>query len=226
MDAITFPYPNLNLSVNRAPWLAFSCVLYCLCWILLTPFRAASLTHPREANQPKNVKLTATCWLSDTRGVTMVYVTTVLVCWSMEECGNISTELLFQNQTYHIPRDLFSTSVRRVCFEVFFDLRLNKRLGKQPWGWWFETPSWSLWRHCHVWLWCTTRSESYDSPLAKRYVIGILPCKSSIICVDDSNNISIVLGDSLTTSLTKQVYSPVNFSQNLSNWTKKSQHQI
>ena len=31
-------------------------------------------------------------------------------------------------------------------FDVFFDLRLNKRLSKQPWGWSFETPSWSLWR--------------------------------------------------------------------------------
>ena len=31
-------------------------------------------------------------------------------------------------------------------FDVLFDLRLNKRLSKQPWGWWFETPSWSLWR--------------------------------------------------------------------------------
>ena len=34
-------------------------------------------------------------------------------------------------------------------FDVFFDLRLNERLSKQPWGWWFETPSWSLWRHCN-----------------------------------------------------------------------------
>ena len=33
-------------------------------------------------------------------------------------------------------------------FVVFFDLRLNKWLSKQPCGWWFETPSWSLWRHC------------------------------------------------------------------------------
>ena len=32
-------------------------------------------------------------------------------------------------------------------FDVFFDLRLNKRLSKQPWGGWFETLSWSLWRH-------------------------------------------------------------------------------
>ena len=32
-------------------------------------------------------------------------------------------------------------------FGVFFDLHLNKRLSKQWWGWWFETPSHSLWRH-------------------------------------------------------------------------------
>ena len=34
-------------------------------------------------------------------------------------------------------------------FDDFFDLRPNKRLSKQPWGWWFETPSWSLWRQCN-----------------------------------------------------------------------------
>ena len=32
-------------------------------------------------------------------------------------------------------------------FDVFYDLRLNKRLSKQSWGWWSETPSSSLWRH-------------------------------------------------------------------------------
>ena len=34
-------------------------------------------------------------------------------------------------------------------FDVFFDLRLNKPLSKQPWSWWFETPSRSLRRHCN-----------------------------------------------------------------------------
>ena len=33
--------------------------------------------------------------------------------------------------------------------DVFFDLRQNKRLSKQSWGWWFETPSRPLWRHCN-----------------------------------------------------------------------------
>ena len=35
-------------------------------------------------------------------------------------------------------------------FGVFFNLGLNKRLRKQTRGWWFETPSCSLWRHCNV----------------------------------------------------------------------------
>ena len=32
-------------------------------------------------------------------------------------------------------------------FDVYFDLRPNKRLSKQSWGWWFETQSRPLWRH-------------------------------------------------------------------------------
>ena len=27
---------------------------------------------------------------------------------------------------------------------------MNKRLSKQPWGLWFETPPWSLWRQCNA----------------------------------------------------------------------------
>ena len=34
-------------------------------------------------------------------------------------------------------------------FDVFFNLCVNKRVSKQSWGWWFETRSRSLWRHCN-----------------------------------------------------------------------------
>ena len=34
-------------------------------------------------------------------------------------------------------------------FDVFFDLRLNKRLSKQLQGWWFKTLPRLLWRHCN-----------------------------------------------------------------------------
>ena len=52
-------------------------------------------------------------------------------------------------------------------FDVLSDLRLNKRLSKQSWRRWFETPSRSLWRHCNDmqrkktwWLWW---NKSHDS---------------------------------------------------------------
>ena len=35
-------------------------------------------------------------------------------------------------------------------FDVFFDLRLNKRLSEQLWSWCIETPSRPLWRHHNV----------------------------------------------------------------------------
>ena len=37
-----------------------------------------------------------------------------------------------------------------LSFNVFFDLRLNRRFSKQSWGWWFETPSHPLRRHCNA----------------------------------------------------------------------------
>ena len=37
---------------------------------------------------------------------------------------------------------------------VFFDFRLNKRISKHSWGWWFETQSRSLWRHRNEMIRC------------------------------------------------------------------------
>ena len=38
-------------------------------------------------------------------------------------------------------------------FDVFLDLRPNKRSSKESRGWWFGTPSRSLWRYCNVNRW-------------------------------------------------------------------------
>ena len=40
----------------------------------------------------------------------------------------------------------------QLCGALMFSLiwALNKRLSKQSWGWWFGTPSRSLWRHCNA----------------------------------------------------------------------------
>ena len=63
--------------------------------------------------------------------------------------GNISALLAIYAGNSPVTGE--SPSQRPVTrgFDVFFDLRLNKRLSKQLWGWWFETLSRPLWRHCN-----------------------------------------------------------------------------
>ena len=63
------------------------------------------------------------------------------------------------------------------CFDVFIDLCLNKRLSRQLWGWWCETPPCSLWRHCNVWGLVETImvviSISYHESNKDRYITYI-----------------------------------------------------
>ena len=54
-------------------------------------------------------------------------------------------------------------------FDVFFDLRLNKWLRKQSWGWWFETPSHPLWRHCNAWLYLSFTQDIRRSLLSSMW---------------------------------------------------------
>ena len=46
-------------------------------------------------------------------------------------------------------------------FNVFFDLRLNKWLSKQSWGWWLETPSPSSGHQCNGYS-IHSRNRHYD----------------------------------------------------------------
>ena len=54
----------------------------------------------------------------------------------------------------HVTGELPAQRQVTRSFDVFFDLRLNKGLSKQSWGWWFETPSHQLWRHCNECINC------------------------------------------------------------------------
>ena len=48
---------------------------------------------------------------------------------------------------YGVTRPQWVNMISYISFGAFFDLRLNKRLNKQSWGWWFETLSHPLWHH-------------------------------------------------------------------------------
>ena len=71
-------------------------------------------------------------------------------------------------------------------FGVFFDLRLNKRLSKQSWGWWFETLSCPLWRQCN---------GSVRTPLAPTW----LPL--TLICIWNGTSLAVNYGISNTIAL-------------------------
>ena len=77
--------------------------------------------------------------------------------WEDESAGNRETVTWWRHQmeTYsallaiRAGNSFPAQSPVTWSFDVVFDLRLNTRLSKQPWGWWFETPPWSLWRQCN-----------------------------------------------------------------------------
>ena len=58
-------------------------------------------------------------------------------------------------------------------FAIFFDLRLNKRLNKQSWGWWFQTLSRPLRRHRNVMI-CIF--DNHPKGLLK---VGLIPLHST-----------------------------------------------
>ena len=61
--------------------------------------------------------------------------------------GNISALMAICAGNPPVPGEFPAQRPVTRSFYVFFDLRLNKGLSKQSWGWWFETPSCPLWRH-------------------------------------------------------------------------------
>ena len=64
-------------------------------------------------------------------------------------CGNHHDDVIKWKHfpRYSITGEFHTQRPVTRSFDFFFHLRLNKRLSKQSWGWWFETPSRPLWRH-------------------------------------------------------------------------------
>ena len=69
--------------------------------------------------------------------------------WNIITSSNVNISALLAICARNSPVTGEFPSQRPVTqsFDVFYDLRLNKRLSKQVWGWWFETLLSPLWRH-------------------------------------------------------------------------------
>ena len=62
--------------------------------------------------------------------------------------GNISALLAMFARNSPVTGEFPTQRAVTRSFDVFFDLRLNKRLSKRSWGWLFETLSRLLWGYC------------------------------------------------------------------------------
>ena len=74
--------------------------------------------------------------------------------WWRHQMGTFSALLAICAGNSPVPGEFPTQRPVTRSFEIFFDLRLNKWLSKQWWGWWFETLSRPLWRHRNGMLVC------------------------------------------------------------------------
>ena len=73
----------------------------------------------------------------------------LLFAWRRHQMGTFSVLLVICAGNSSVAAEFPAQRLVTWSFDVFFDLRLNKRLSKQSLGWWCETLSRPLWRHCN-----------------------------------------------------------------------------
>ena len=102
----------------------------------------------------------------------------LLISWWRHQMENFSALL--------VPGEFPAQKPVTQSFDVFFDLRQNKRLSKQSWGWWSETPSSSLWRHRNDIIWRRYAKFLHQYDTAVWWVLAELSleiCLSLLVCV-------------------------------------------
>ena len=120
----------LSCECNRIPlmisqrWFRYAARRYLNhCWLR---YAVIAINIPSFIHVVTNNETSCYCMMTSSNGI--IFRVTGPLCGEFTGPGEFPAQM----------------SVTR-SFDVFFDLRLNKRLSKQPWGWWFETPAWSLW---------------------------------------------------------------------------------
>ena len=85
-----------------------------------------------------------------------------LTPWWRHQMETFSALLAICAGNSPVPSDFPAQRPVTRSFDVFFVLRLHKWLSKQSLGWWFETLSRPLWRHCNGYI--TKRTGLKDPP--------------------------------------------------------------
>ena len=87
--------------------------------------------------------------------INLIYITLTLTAYFNTNHDDVIKWKHFPRYWPFAPRGIHRSPVNsphkgqwRGALMLSLIFALNKRLSKQSWGWWFETPSGSLWRHC------------------------------------------------------------------------------
>ena len=88
------------------------------------------------------------CWIVTCWWISVIHLSTFISAWWRHQMETFSALLAICVGNSPITGEFTSQSQWRGALMFSLICALNKRLSKRSWGWWFETPSHSLWRHC------------------------------------------------------------------------------
>ena len=112
--------------------------------------------RPRSELRPRSTKKLGV-WVRsqgadfiETRSPFVAVIPQCIVPWWRHQMETVSALLAICAGNSPVPGEFTAQRPVTRSFDVFFDLRLDKQLSKQTWGWRFETLSRPLWRHCNA----------------------------------------------------------------------------
>ena len=106
---------------------------------------AKPLSEPMMVRLPTYICVTRPQWVK-WRDI-CIHTAVMAIPWWLHQMETFSALLAICSGNSPVTGEFPEQRSVTRSFDVFFDLRLNKRLSKQSWGWWFETLSRPLWRH-------------------------------------------------------------------------------
>ena len=125
-------------------------------WLSHCPWSDDEMTWSNSVGtQPQSFTTETINHVHDFRLHCAVLIPTLIKTWCLKNMMTSSNGNIFRVtghlcEEFTCPRWIPRTKASDAELWCFFDLRLNKRLSKQSWGWWFETQSRLLWRHCNA----------------------------------------------------------------------------
>ena len=106
----------------------------CLAWESLSPWKIFVTLKPEQNDQRFQMHFHETkFWYFD-----RIFIQ---FSWWRHQLEKFSALLVICAGNSPVPGEFPTQRPVTRSFDVFFDLRLNKRLSKQLWGWWLETLS-------------------------------------------------------------------------------------